>query len=43
MYRDNGLNTSMEKSLVTGPDNFITTSDRFNFHPSYNPSSPSHC
>ncbi|XP_051492588.1 piercer of microtubule wall 1 protein [Apus apus] len=43
MYRDNGLNTSLEKSLVTGPDNFITTSDRLNFHPSYNPSSPSHC
>uniref|UniRef100_A0A8B9PI53 Chromosome 9 open reading frame 116 n=1 Tax=Apteryx owenii TaxID=8824 RepID=A0A8B9PI53_APTOW len=43
MYRDNGLNTYLEKSHVTGPDNFITSSDRLNFHPSYNPSGPSHC
>ncbi|XP_009664111.2 piercer of microtubule wall 1 protein [Struthio camelus] len=43
MYRDNGLNTYLEKSHVTGPDNLITSSDRLNFHPSYNPSEPSHC
>ncbi|XP_010073816.1 PREDICTED: UPF0691 protein C9orf116 homolog [Pterocles gutturalis] len=43
MYRDNGLNTALEKSHVTGPDNFITASDHLNFHPSYNPSGPSHC
>ncbi|NXL58977.1 CI116 protein, partial [Chordeiles acutipennis] len=43
MYRDNGLNTSLEKSYVTGPDNFITAYDHLNFHPSYNPSGPSHC
>ncbi|XP_030317354.1 UPF0691 protein C9orf116 homolog [Calypte anna] len=43
MYRDNGLNTSMEKSRVTGPDNFITPSDHLNFHPSYNPKGPSQC
>ncbi|NWR57633.1 CI116 protein, partial [Bucorvus abyssinicus] len=43
MYRDNGLNTSLEKSHVTGPDNFITAYDHLNFHPSYNPSRPSHC
>ncbi|NXW00840.1 CI116 protein, partial [Fregetta grallaria] len=43
MYRNNGLNTSLEKSHVTGPDNFITTNDHLNFHPSYNPSAPSHC
>ncbi|XP_059685034.1 piercer of microtubule wall 1 protein [Gavia stellata] len=43
MYRDNGLNTALEKSHVTGPDNFITAYDHLNFHPSYNPSGPSHC
>ncbi|NXU53407.1 CI116 protein, partial [Turnix velox] len=43
MYRNNGFNTSLDKSLVTGPDNFITPTDHFNFHPSYNPSGPSHC
>ncbi|NXW86181.1 CI116 protein, partial [Alopecoenas beccarii] len=42
MYRDNGLNTALEKSHVTGPDNFITARNR-DFHPSYNPSGPSHC
>ncbi|NWX06409.1 CI116 protein, partial [Caloenas nicobarica] len=42
MYKDNGLNTALEKSHVTGPDNFITAHDR-DFHPSYNPSGPSHC
>ncbi|KAM9256620.1 LOW QUALITY PROTEIN: piercer of microtubule wall 1 protein [Cariama cristata] len=43
MYRNNGPNTSLEKSHVTGPDNFTTTHDHLNFHPSYNPSGPSHC
>ncbi|NWJ05941.1 CI116 protein, partial [Crypturellus undulatus] len=43
MYQDNGLNTQLDKSRVTGPGNFITTSDRLNFHPSYNPSGPSFC
>ncbi|XP_038230528.1 UPF0691 protein C9orf116 homolog [Dermochelys coriacea] len=43
MYRNNGLNTYMEKSDVTGIDNFITFYDRLNFHPSYNGSGPSHC
>uniref|UniRef100_A0A8C3JKD5 CI116 protein n=1 Tax=Calidris pygmaea TaxID=425635 RepID=A0A8C3JKD5_9CHAR len=43
MYKDNGLNTSLEKSHVTGPDNFITAYDHFNFHPSYNPNGPSCC
>ncbi|XP_035411203.1 piercer of microtubule wall 1 protein [Cygnus atratus] len=43
MYRNNGLNTYLEKSHVTGPDNFITPYDTLNFHPSYNASRPSHC
>uniref|UniRef100_A0A493SYR6 Piercer of microtubule wall 1 n=1 Tax=Anas platyrhynchos platyrhynchos TaxID=8840 RepID=A0A493SYR6_ANAPP len=43
MYRDNGLNTYLEKSRVTGPDNFITPHDTLNFHPSYNARGPSHC
>ncbi|NXD09282.1 CI116 protein, partial [Nothocercus nigrocapillus] len=43
MYQDNGLNTHLDKSRVTGADNFITASDRRNFHPSYNPSGPSFC
>ncbi|KAM5145474.1 piercer of microtubule wall 1 protein [Mantella aurantiaca] len=42
MYRDNGLNTHIEKSYVTGPDNLITFQDRLNFHRSYNVSGPSH-
>ncbi|NWX24525.1 CI116 protein, partial [Aegotheles bennettii] len=42
-YRDTGLNTTLDKSHVTSPSNFITTCDHLNFHPSYNPSSPSHC
>lgn len=41
IYRDNGLNTSLEKSHVTGPGNFITTYDHLNFHPSYKTSGPS--
>ncbi|NWH63601.1 CI116 protein, partial [Geococcyx californianus] len=43
MYEDNGLNTALEKSRVTGTANFITAHDYLNFHPSYNPSGPSHC
>ncbi|NWI63465.1 CI116 protein, partial [Todus mexicanus] len=43
MPRDNGLNTSLEKSCVTGTGNFITPYDHLNFQPSYNPSGPSHC
>ncbi|NXO03554.1 CI116 protein, partial [Rhinopomastus cyanomelas] len=43
MYRDNGLNTALDKSYVTGPANFITAYDHFNFHPSYNPNCPSYC
>ncbi|NXA34873.1 CI116 protein, partial [Eudromia elegans] len=43
MYQDNGLNTRLERSRVTGPGNFITASDRRNFHPSYNASGPSFC
>ncbi|NXD74971.1 CI116 protein, partial [Halcyon senegalensis] len=43
MSRDNGLNTSLEKSHVTGTGNFITAYDHLNFHPSYNPRGPSHC
>ncbi|XP_010020586.1 PREDICTED: UPF0691 protein C9orf116 homolog, partial [Nestor notabilis] len=42
-YRNNGLNTVLEKSHVTGPDNFITAYDHLDFHPSYNPNGPSHC
>ncbi|XP_021269216.1 UPF0691 protein C9orf116 homolog [Numida meleagris] len=43
MYRNDGLNTSLEKSRVTGPANFITPYDTLNFHPSFNASGPSHC
>uniref|UniRef100_A0A8D0LBL3 Piercer of microtubule wall 1 n=1 Tax=Sphenodon punctatus TaxID=8508 RepID=A0A8D0LBL3_SPHPU len=43
MYKNNGLNTYIEKSDVTGPDNYITFFDTFDFHPSYNVSRPSHC
>uniref|UniRef100_A0A8B9EYH0 Chromosome 9 open reading frame 116 n=1 Tax=Anser cygnoides TaxID=8845 RepID=A0A8B9EYH0_ANSCY len=43
MYRNSGLNTYLEKSHVTGPDNFITPYDTLNFHPSYNASRPSYC
>ncbi|XP_071987850.1 piercer of microtubule wall 1 protein [Engystomops pustulosus] len=41
MFRNNGLNTHMEKSYVTGADNLITRHDRLNFHRSYNERSPS--
>lgn len=43
MYRNTGINTSAEKSDVTGPDNFITCFDTFNFHPSYREGGPSFC
>ncbi|XP_068106044.1 piercer of microtubule wall 1 protein [Hyperolius riggenbachi] len=42
MYRDNGFNTHIERSYVTGPDNLITLNDRLNFHRSYNTNGPSH-
>ncbi|CAH2316711.1 Hypothetical predicted protein [Pelobates cultripes] len=41
MYRNNGLNTSIENSYVTGPDNLITVHDTLNFHRSYNMKGPS--
>ncbi|XP_077630769.1 piercer of microtubule wall 1 protein [Crocuta crocuta] len=43
MFRNNTLNVCVEKSVVTGPDNYITSYDRFNFHPSYNVHKPSIC
>ncbi|NXY22041.1 CI116 protein, partial [Atrichornis clamosus] len=43
MYKNDSLNTSLEKSHVTGHDNFITAYEHLDFHPSYNPSGPSHC
>uniref|UniRef100_A0A8C3DQH8 Uncharacterized protein n=1 Tax=Corvus moneduloides TaxID=1196302 RepID=A0A8C3DQH8_CORMO len=43
MVRNDGLNTSLEKSHCTGPDTFITAYEHLDFHPSYNPSGPSHC
>ncbi|NWT76441.1 CI116 protein, partial [Prunella himalayana] len=43
MCRSNSLNTSMEKSHCTGTDTFITAYEHLDFHPSYNPSGPSHC
>ncbi|NWR77416.1 CI116 protein, partial [Centropus unirufus] len=43
VYKDNGLNTALEKSHVTGTANFITAHDHLNFHPSFKPSGPSHC
>uniref|UniRef100_A0A8C9G1N3 Chromosome 9 open reading frame 116 n=1 Tax=Pavo cristatus TaxID=9049 RepID=A0A8C9G1N3_PAVCR len=43
MYRNDGLNTSLEKSRVTGPANFITPYDTLNFHPSFKVGGPSHC
>ncbi|XP_016042872.1 piercer of microtubule wall 1 protein [Erinaceus europaeus] len=43
MFQNNTFNIYMEKSLVTGPDNFITSYDRLNFHPSYNANKPSFC
>lgn len=43
MFRNNTLNVYMEKSVVTGVGNCITSYDRFNFQPSYNVSKPSIC
>ncbi|NWS85635.1 CI116 protein, partial [Toxostoma redivivum] len=43
MYRNDSLNTSLEKSHCTGSDTFITAYEHLDFHPSYNPSGPSHC
>ncbi|XP_037653186.1 UPF0691 protein C9orf116 homolog [Choloepus didactylus] len=43
MYRNSTFNTSMDKSAVSGPDNYITPYDRLNFHPSYNVNKPSIC
>ncbi|ELW48399.1 UPF0691 protein C9orf116 homolog [Tupaia chinensis] len=43
MFQNNTFNICMEKSFVTGPDNFITTYDPLNFHPSYNVNKPSIC
>uniref|UniRef100_A0A8C6ZMW1 CI116 protein n=1 Tax=Nothoprocta perdicaria TaxID=30464 RepID=A0A8C6ZMW1_NOTPE len=43
MYRDNGLNTRLDRSRVTGPGNFITAADRLDFQPSYKASGPSFC
>ncbi|KAM7092434.1 piercer of microtubule wall 1 protein isoform 1-T1 [Molossus nigricans] len=43
MFQNNSFNVFMEKSIVTGPDNHITSYDRLNFHRSYNVSRPSIC
>jgi hypothetical protein len=43
MFQNNTLNVYMEKSVVTGPDNYITACDRLDFHPSYNVNRPSIC
>lgn len=43
MFQNNALNVCMEKSVVTGPGNFVTFDDRLNFHPSYNANKPSFC
>ncbi|NXB59716.1 CI116 protein, partial [Struthidea cinerea] len=43
MVRNESLNTSLEKSHCTGPDTLITAYEHLDFHPSYNPSGPSHC
>ncbi|KAG3288316.1 piercer of microtubule wall 1 protein isoform X1 [Ictidomys tridecemlineatus] len=42
-FQHSAFNVCMEKSLVTGPDNYITHCDRLNFHPSYNARKPSIC
>lgn len=42
-FRRSTLNVCTEKSVVTGVDNYITSHDRLNFHPSYNVSKPSIC
>ncbi|XP_015500638.1 UPF0691 protein C9orf116 homolog isoform X3 [Parus major] len=43
MCRNESLNTALEKSHCTGSDTFITAYEHLDFHPSYNPSGPSHC
>ncbi|XP_021012053.1 UPF0691 protein C9orf116 homolog [Mus caroli] len=43
MFQSHNINVTLEKSLVTGPDNHITHYDRLNFHPSYNVNRPSIC
>ncbi|NXC99833.1 CI116 protein, partial [Certhia familiaris] len=43
MCRNEGFNTSLEKSHCTGSDTFITAYEHLDFHPSYNPSGPSIC
>lgn len=43
MFQNNTFNVYMEKSIVTGPDNYITSYDRLNFHPSYRVNKPSIC
>ncbi|XP_004714578.2 UPF0691 protein C9orf116 homolog [Echinops telfairi] len=43
MSRSSTLNVSMDKSIVTGPDNNITPFEHLDFHPSYNPNQPSIC
>lgn len=43
MLRRSTFNVCMERSIVTGVDNYITSYDRLNFHPSYNVSKPSIC
>ncbi|KAM5259685.1 piercer of microtubule wall 1 protein [Hipposideros larvatus] len=43
MFQNNTLNMEVDKSIVTGADNHITSYDRLNFHPSYNVSRPSFC
>lgn len=43
MFQNNSFSVFMEKSVVTGADNHITSYDRLNFHRSYNVSRPSIC
>lgn len=43
MFQNTSLNVHMEKSIVSGADNWITSFDRLNFHPSYNVRRPSIC
>ncbi|CAK6433469.1 unnamed protein product [Pipistrellus nathusii] len=43
MFRNTSLNVHVEKSNVMGADNWITSFDRLNFHPSYNVRRPSIC
>ncbi|KAM8803703.1 piercer of microtubule wall 1 protein [Rhynchonycteris naso] len=43
MFQNHSFNVFMDKSAVTGSDNYITAYDRLNFHPSYNVNRPSIC